>query len=338
MRAHVWVAWRPLAVCALGCRRSRSPFACVSVWMLSRYDACAFPARRFLHCALSVESTFPADFPVYVVPMEVREPQALASYVRVPSDPCLPRSHTHQARSVPRPAACLLRACHAFPRTVVLGAAARPPPGVPSVHPFTNACVHMPACTCGYARVLCHTPCVCLVRVFGACAFARVRMRRYVVMGRLQAQFPTLDFRLVVGLDLVPTLPSWAHAPQLLDHVRFIIVGRPGVDAPDTPSCLPRHYEFLSYEAGAAAGGPTAGAGAGAGAGVAAGSGGGGSGGDRVGPDNTPVPVLATLVSSSEVRGRLLVGGPEGAALVSGLVVREVESSILRYRWYRGGE
>ena len=35
---------------------------------------------RCLHCVLAVEGSFPADFPVYVVPAEVSLPRALPSY------------------------------------------------------------------------------------------------------------------------------------------------------------------------------------------------------------------------------------------------------------------
>lgn len=69
-------------------------------------------------------------------------------------------------------------------------------------------------------------------------------------MERLTALYPALEFHLVVGLDLVPTLPKWVRAEALLRDVRFVVAGRPGSTTPGSPSCWPAHYRFLQYQGG----------------------------------------------------------------------------------------
>jgi hypothetical protein len=69
-------------------------------------------------------------------------------------------------------------------------------------------------------------------------------------MERLAAQHPSLEFHLVVGLDLVPTLPKWIRAETLMKDVRFVVAGRPGTTPPGSPSCWPTHFRILQYQGG----------------------------------------------------------------------------------------
>jgi len=59
-------------------------------------------------------------------------------------------------------------------------------------------------------------------------------------LGRLE---PVTAFELIVGADLVPTLPSWRHAAMLQRHCSFLAVGRPGYDRGDA---LPEGWSVRS--------------------------------------------------------------------------------------------
>jgi nicotinate-nucleotide adenylyltransferase len=48
---------------------------------------------------------------------------------------------------------------------------------------------------------------------------------------RLQQNFPTHTFSLVIGADLVPEVPSWYGGAELQQTVPFLIVGRAGFTA-----------------------------------------------------------------------------------------------------------
>lgn len=52
----------------------------------------------------------------------------------------------------------------------------------------------------------------------------------YSLLSRLALAFPAVDFSLVIGADLVPTLTSWKHAAQLLREIHFLVLARPGYD------------------------------------------------------------------------------------------------------------
>ncbi len=53
----------------------------------------------------------------------------------------------------------------------------------------------------------------------------------YVLLSALATRFKDTRFSLVIGMDLVPTLPSWTFAGGLLSHISFLVVPRPGYDA-----------------------------------------------------------------------------------------------------------
>jgi nicotinate-nucleotide adenylyltransferase len=51
----------------------------------------------------------------------------------------------------------------------------------------------------------------------------------------LRAENPGVEFRLIVGADLVREVPSWYGAEELLRLVRLIVVGRAGFEGGDGP-------------------------------------------------------------------------------------------------------
>lgn len=64
----------------------------------------------------------------------------------------------------------------------------------------------------------------------------------YLLMARLASLAaapagagPAVAFSLIIGADLLPTLPSWRHAPRLLAEVAFLCVPRPGYEPPPAP-------------------------------------------------------------------------------------------------------
>lgn len=69
-------------------------------------------------------------------------------------------------------------------------------------------------CSCALSHVAAHRHCRC----------------RYSLLSRLALAFPAVDFSLVIGADLVPTLTSWKHAAQLLREIHFLVLARPGYD------------------------------------------------------------------------------------------------------------
>jgi nicotinate-nucleotide adenylyltransferase len=54
------------------------------------------------------------------------------------------------------------------------------------------------------------------------------KSRTLLTVRGLQAQFPQHEFRLVIGADLEPELPSWYGAEELRRSVQLIVVGRGG--------------------------------------------------------------------------------------------------------------
>jgi hypothetical protein len=71
----------------------------------------------------------------------------------------------------------------------------------------------------------------------------------YVLLSALAARFRDTRFSLVIGMDLVPTLPKWTFAGGLLAHVSFLVVPRPGYDNACVQSgaagCSPHRMETL---------------------------------------------------------------------------------------------
>jgi nicotinate-nucleotide adenylyltransferase len=54
------------------------------------------------------------------------------------------------------------------------------------------------------------------------------KSRTLVTIKGLQAQHPQHEFRLVIGADLEPELPSWYGAEELRRSVKLVVVGRGG--------------------------------------------------------------------------------------------------------------
>ena len=52
----------------------------------------------------------------------------------------------------------------------------------------------------------------------------------YTLLSSLSAAYPDVDFRLIIGADLLPDLHKWRHAQRLLRQVHFLLVPRPGFD------------------------------------------------------------------------------------------------------------
>ena len=71
--------------------------------------------------------------------------------------------------------------------------------------------------------------------------------RSYTLLKRLHVDYPGCAFSLVVGTDLIPTLPKWKHAEQLWREVSFLVYQRPGYDMPDA---LPTHARVVSHPDG----------------------------------------------------------------------------------------
>ncbi|RYG56599.1 hypothetical protein EON66_02510 [archaeon] len=72
---------------------------------------------------------------------------------------------------------------------------------------------------------------------------------RYDLMSRLMRQAPAgVQFKLLIGGDLAPTLRTWRSAALLLQEVHFIITARPGCE--DAEKCAPPpeacHVEYLA--------------------------------------------------------------------------------------------
>jgi nicotinate-nucleotide adenylyltransferase len=58
------------------------------------------------------------------------------------------------------------------------------------------------------------------------------KSRTLLTVKGLQAQHPQHEFRLVIGADLVPELPSWYGADELRRSVKLVVVGRAGYPGP----------------------------------------------------------------------------------------------------------
>lgn len=104
-----------------------------------------------------------------------------------------------------------------------------------------------------------------------------VSLASYTLMSRLQewgegalgrpgggAQQHAVRFHLLVGADLVPSLPTWRYAQELLESVRFLAFSRPGaagaVAHPSLPTATtttapplvpaPKHLAWITHPAG----------------------------------------------------------------------------------------
>ncbi len=103
----------------------------------------------------------------------------------------------------------------------------------------------------------------------GVDCLAVPRACRFKLYALLSSLHKHISFEIVIGLDLVPSLSSWAYPDMLSRHCRFIVVDRPGSDgAEDDPRF---HTELLAH------------------------------------PDSS-MAVQATLASSTEARRRLADG------------------------------
>jgi len=58
----------------------------------------------------------------------------------------------------------------------------------------------------------------------------------YVLLSALTARFQDTRFSLVIGMDLVPTLPGWTFSAGLLANMSFLVVPRPGYDLSPPPT------------------------------------------------------------------------------------------------------
>ncbi len=74
-------------------------------------------------------------------------------------------------------------------------------------------------------------------------------MCRDVLIRQLGLRFPELDFELVIGADLVPTLDRWVNAVKLFEEVPFIIVPRPGADNVAFTGSAPKQFRVLEHPA-----------------------------------------------------------------------------------------
>lgn len=124
-------------------------------------------------------------------------------------------------------------------------------------------------------------------------------------------RYKSYKFSLVIGADLIPTLPQWRDAKRLVKTVEFVVVARPGYSIPASAQ-LPPHSTILSFPAmphrriASAASSAFGGGGGGSSSSAAA--------GDGADDDNDAICVGVWEVSSTEVRKAL----PEGRA--SGLI------------------
>jgi nicotinate-nucleotide adenylyltransferase len=59
-----------------------------------------------------------------------------------------------------------------------------------------------------------------------------VESRTLRTVRRLQQEFPTHTFSLVIGADLIHEVPTWYAGEELQRTVPFIVVGRTGFDVP----------------------------------------------------------------------------------------------------------
>eukprot|EP01069_Polyplicarium_translucidae_P002574 Polyplicarium_translucidae@DN2069_c0_g1_i2.p1 len=69
------------------------------------------------------------------------------------------------------------------------------------------------------------------------------------LMRRLQRERPEVDFRFVVGSDLVDQLKDWTNGHALLEEVHFLVIPRPG--GIRVPSSCPKRMTYLAPLLGA---------------------------------------------------------------------------------------
>eukprot|EP00386_Alphamonas_edax_P000241 GDKI01000715.1.p1 GENE.GDKI01000715.1~~GDKI01000715.1.p1 ORF type:complete len:219 (-),score=41.28 GDKI01000715.1:37-693(-) len=67
----------------------------------------------------------------------------------------------------------------------------------------------------------------------------------YELLSRYRDEHPDLDFWLIIGTDLVPTLEKWVNGPKLVQEFNFLIVARGGYATTFPDIIMPKSYEYL---------------------------------------------------------------------------------------------